>query len=142
MRHRATIGALLAGLALAAAPAAAQAHGCGLVRASGLRLAVDVFRGDVRCARAKRVIRIYFSGGGEPHGGPSSATSYATIGRWRCGRGTGGGGCIRGGTDYTNAADRISGRVCGQVQEPPACASGASTARAATRPPRRALARG
>ncbi len=131
MRWRAAIGVVLGGLALALAPTAAATHGCGLVRADSGTLAVDVFRGHARCSLAKRVIRIYFSGGGERHDGGSTATSYAIIGRWRCGSGTGGGGCIRGGADYTTAKDRVSGRFCGVVGSPRACRKGRSAAHAA-----------
>ena len=128
--RRAAIGIVLAGLALALAPAAAGAHGCGLVRSHHGVLAVDVFKGHARCALAKRVIRIYFSDGGERHGNGSTTTSYAVIGRWRCAGGTGGGGCIRGGADYTTAPDQISGRFCGVVGSPRAC-RGRSSARTA-----------
>jgi hypothetical protein len=114
--------------------ASAQAHvrECGVARTEdGGRFAVTVLKGDARCRLARRVLRVYFSGGGRHHDGSSSADSYVVIGRWYCGSGTGGGACRRGGTDYSTAPDRIGGQFCEQVSAPRACAREAVQARRA-----------
>jgi hypothetical protein len=68
---------------------------------------VTIERGHARCATARHVLRVFFSGGGVHHDGSDEAHTWVAIGRWRCGRGTGGGGCIRGARTYVNARDYI-----------------------------------
>jgi hypothetical protein len=88
---------------------AAKQRRCGLVRVDGMRFRVTIDRGHVRCRTARRVVRRFFRGDGERHGGPSSAETYWTIGEWRCGSGAGGVGCIRQGKTWDRARDRIVG---------------------------------
>lgn len=89
------------------ATASRAARACGSFRLQGLRFHVTVQRGPVRCRTARRVLRRFLAGGGVKHGGPSSAQTYWTLGRWKCGTGAGGGGCIRGGRTFRTARDRI-----------------------------------
>jgi hypothetical protein len=86
---------------------------------------VTVERGHVRCAVARRVLRKFLSGGGVEHGsGPESNRTW-TIGRWRCGHGTGGGACIRGGSSTANARDWIIAQCAGRCEP---ASSGSSSA--------------
>lgn len=89
--------------------AAKSSRTCRSVRARGRRFRVTIVKGSVRCRTARRILRAFFSGKGVKHGGPSNAQTYWTLGRWRCGTGTGGGGCIRGGRDYRVARHYILG---------------------------------
>lgn len=92
-----------------AAPVRA-ARSCGHVHAGGARLKVRINRGKVSCHTARRVLRIFMSGGGKQHGSGGSAT-YWQLGHWRCAGGAGGGGCIRHGHSYNTARDRISATI-------------------------------
>ena len=85
----------------------ARARSCGHIRVEDNRFRVTIERGKVRCRKAREVFRIYLSGGGERHEGKDSAHTYVVIGRWRCGAGTGGGGCIRKGKSFRTARDYI-----------------------------------
>lgn len=96
---------------------------CGHFRISGYRFNVRIERGRVSCARARRVLHKLYRGKGHHHSGPTSAESYTTIGKWRCGTGAGGGACIRHGRTYKDARDYIVAEV------PPPSAPRPSTAR-------------
>jgi hypothetical protein len=92
--------------------AAAGRRSCGHVRAgngSKLRFHVTIERGHVTCHRARHVLRHFLNGGGHMHGPKNGALAEQTwtIGRWRCGFGTGGGACMRHGSDASNARDYI-----------------------------------
>jgi hypothetical protein len=70
---------------------------------------VTIERGHASCHRARHILKAFLSGKGRMHGpknGPA-AYQYWTIGRWQCGHGAGGGGCIRGGKTYKTARDYI-----------------------------------
>ena len=89
------------------ATVAHAARACDGFRLHGLRFHVTVERGPVSCRTARRVLRRFLAGGGVKHGGPSSAETYWTLGRWKCGTGAGGGGCIRGGRTFRTARDWV-----------------------------------
>lgn len=78
------------------AVAAGAMRDCGAITTShGGRFDITATR-KVPCKSAKKVGRSFMNGGWESNGGPSSAETYYTNGRfpgWRCGSGTGGGGC-------------------------------------------------
>lgn len=90
------------------APASHAGRSCGTGHAKGVRLAVRVERGHVRCRTARTILRRMFSGGGKFHPGPSNAQSYTQIGKWRCGVSTGIGSCIRHGKRFDTARDWIT----------------------------------
>jgi hypothetical protein len=97
--------------ALAAPPTslAATPRSCGSFQAGGMRLHVSIRRGRVSCTTARTVLRAFFAGKGKMHGpafGPA-ALQYWTVYGWNCGHGTGGGACLRDGTNYRNARDYI-----------------------------------
>jgi hypothetical protein len=100
-------------LALTVSPAAGDGasparHGsCGTITAGGSRLHVSIAHGRVHCAKARHVFRLFFGGRGRHHVGRDLAHSYTSVGRWRCGTGAGGGGCIRYGRTYRTARDFI-----------------------------------
>lgn len=92
------------------APAVVSAKGpraCGSFGAARHPYKVTVERGRVTCAYARDVLRRFLGGEGELHQGTSSASTYTLLGSWTCGRGAGGGGCIRGGRTYRTAKDWI-----------------------------------
>jgi hypothetical protein len=102
----------------AMAPRARAAdRSCGEIVVAHAFYAVAISRGGVVCATARRVLREFMGGGGVEHGGPSAAQMVWSLGRWRCGFGAGGGGCIRGGSNTMNAGSVISAEwtawVCG-----------------------------
>jgi hypothetical protein len=107
---------LLSGLAVvssssARAPVFAHAarYSCGRIHVPGGVLAVTVMRGRVRCSTARSIFVAFFNGKGQLHGprnGPAYKQSWR-IGRWSCGHGAGGGGCISGGASYKTARDWI-----------------------------------
>jgi hypothetical protein len=101
------VAALLAVLSVWTAPASARTRRCGTVHVGSAAFAVTIRKGHAGCATARHVLRVFFSGGGVHHDGPDEAHTWVGIGRWRCGRGTGGGGCIRGGRTYLTARDYI-----------------------------------
>jgi hypothetical protein len=77
------------------------ARACGGFRFNGFRYHVTVERGTVSCSRARRILRRFFAGHGRRHNGRDMAHTWADLGGWRCGYGTGGGGCTkRQGTGY------------------------------------------
>lgn len=81
----------------------------------GLRFEVTIRKGRVGCGAAVSVLQAFVSGQGELHGprsGPSSAQSWTLFG-WSCGRGAGGGACIRHGSNFRNARDFIVAEVTG-----------------------------
>ena len=84
---------------------------CKSVQVADTRIRVTIDRGRVTCRTARTVVRRYFRGEGVRHGGPSQAETYYKIGRWRCGPGAGGVGCIRKGTTWTSARDRVLGEA-------------------------------
>lgn len=84
---------------------------CGGFGIDGIRVDVTVLRGSVSCRGAQSVLHKLFAGKGHRHSGPSAAESYTTIGKWRCGFGTGGGACIRHGDTYKDARDWILGQT-------------------------------
>jgi hypothetical protein len=87
------------------------ARSCGHIHAGGARLKVSIQRGKVKCHTARHVLKRFMNGGGKKHGGGSNATTYWTIGHWRCGYGAGGGACIRHGHNYKTARDFISAQT-------------------------------
>jgi hypothetical protein len=95
---------------ISATPAAAN-RACGSVVIGGVqRESVEIFRGRVSCADARAVISSFGSGHGIEHGGrnaPFSQKTWTIPGGWSCGKGTGGGVCIRRGSSYRNARDWI-----------------------------------
>jgi hypothetical protein len=97
---------LLGVLVVSPEPASAS-RSCKSVKARSHRFSVTIEHGSVSCGTARKVIRLFLSGKGHKHGGPSQAETYWTVRGWRCGTGTGGGGCIRGGTSYLNARHYI-----------------------------------
>jgi hypothetical protein len=95
----------------ARAPVVAHAarYSCGRIHVPGGVLAVTVVRGRVRCSTARSVFVAFFNGKGQLHGprnGPAYKQSWR-IGRWSCGHGAGGGGCISGGASFRTARDWI-----------------------------------
>jgi hypothetical protein len=93
--------------------AAARSRSCRSVIAQGTRFQVTISRGRVSCRTARRVLRAFMSGKGKLHGpanGPAYLQSWSLYG-WRCGHGTGGGACIRHGTNYKNARDYIGAQA-------------------------------
>lgn len=71
---------------------------------------VTVLKGSVKCLTARHVLRDFESGRGTLHGppsGPISEQSWTLDGGWSCGRGAGGGACIRGGSNYKVARQFI-----------------------------------
>ena len=74
----------------------------------GARYKLVVNRGHVSCRKAGRVLRRFLAGHGVHHGHGPLANQYWTLGRWRCGRAAGGGGCIRGGSSFRNAREYIT----------------------------------
>jgi hypothetical protein len=99
--------ALLAALTVWSSSASAHARRCGTVHLGPTAFAVTIEKGHASCATARHVLRVFFSGGGVHHDGSDEAHTWVGIGHWRCGRGTGGGGCIRGGRTYVDARDYI-----------------------------------
>lgn len=90
-----------------ASTTATAARACGHFRAEGLRFTATVVRGHVTCRAARKVLRAFMSGRGKKHGSGPEANLTWTLFGWTCGHGTGGGGCIRHGTDASNARDYI-----------------------------------
>jgi hypothetical protein len=83
------------------------ARSCGSFTLRRYRYRVSIEKGHVRCRRARSVLRNFLAGKGERHEGRDQAHTYVIIGRWRCGYGAGGGGCIRHGRTYRTARDYI-----------------------------------
>jgi hypothetical protein len=109
---RSTAGLLVAvALLFAATSASASTRGCGAVGKGSSRVAVYVTHGKVSCATARRVMRALLRGDGVYHQGSSRADSYTQLGRWRCGSGTGGGGCVRA---HPHQSQRIGWGYCGE----------------------------
>lgn len=80
-----------------------RSHYCPSFKLDGARYRVTVLKGDVRCSVARKVFRDFISGKGKlhgPSGGPASSQSWTLDSGWSCGRGAGGGACIRGGKNY------------------------------------------
>lgn len=87
-------------VAIVAVPATA-ARSCGSVSVQHNLVAIRVVvaHGPVPCQEARRVAKIYGSGGGIRHGTNSSSRSgmYSIVsGGWRCSSGAGGFACSRG----------------------------------------------
>lgn len=83
----------------------ARLRACRAFRLRGTKFSVTVVRGRVRCDKARRVLRDFLSGRGQKHGpggGPVSENTW-TVDGWKCGYGTGGGGCIHRGRTYRTA---------------------------------------
>ena len=88
---------------------AAESRACGSFRVAGSVFDVTIEKGRVSCDTARSVLRGFLSGKAKLHGPPGGPAYLQTwtLDGWSCGHGTGGGGCIRGGTSYTNAPDYI-----------------------------------
>jgi hypothetical protein len=83
---------------LVPAAGASSATSCGRIQAHGFTFNVTVGSGRVSCREARSTMKAFLSGGGTEHGGPSSPSfkkTWTLHGGWRCGFGTGGGGCTR-----------------------------------------------
>jgi hypothetical protein len=108
------IAACLAAVIVPGAASARSRH-CASVTAKGIRFNVTIVRGpEVKCSTAGSVLHDFLSGKGTLHGpvnGPAYLQTWALPHGWRCGHGTGGGACIRGGSDYKNAHDYILGQA-------------------------------
>jgi hypothetical protein len=64
----------------------------------GFTFNVSVRSGRVSCGEARFTMKVFLAGGGTEHGGASSPSfkkTWTLHGGWRCGFGTGGGGCTR-----------------------------------------------
>lgn len=92
----------------------AHSYRCGTFRLTSggyvRRYQVTVLKGAVSCLTARRVLRDFERGKGTLHGppgGPSSQQSWTLDGGWSCGRGAGGGACIRGGANWRVARQFI-----------------------------------
>lgn len=117
-RVRVIVGALLAcSVVVLFASSAAAKRSCGTFRAQRATYAVSVRRGNVRCHRARHVLRDLFDGRGTLHGRPNGPAykQWWAVDGWRCGYGAGGAACILGSKSYKTArdwieADWISGR--------------------------------
>lgn len=71
---------------------------CGNISARGGPFSVNVAGGGATCEEARRALATFMNGGGEEHGGvesPEYLKSWSIAGGWKCGYGTGGGGCRR-----------------------------------------------
>ena len=115
MRVKVVVIILAAVAAMGAVPTAGSAreHECPQFRANGVSFNAIVLRGRPRCPVVDRVLRIFMSGGGRMHGppnGPAYRQSW-TVEGWRCGHGTGGGACIRGGRTYRTAREWIEAQA-------------------------------
>jgi hypothetical protein len=97
----------LAALTVCTPAASAHTRRCGTVHVGPTAFTVTIEKGHASCATARHVLRVFFSGGGVHHDASDEAHTWVAIGRWRCGRGTGGGGCIRGARTYVHARDYI-----------------------------------
>lgn len=107
------IGALppvLLTLALSAPIGAAGAlRNCGTVGGGQFPLHVEVVRGSTSCHSARRLMRGFLlQGKGREHDTESIVTAYTTLWGWKCGRGAGGGTCIRHGRSVDTARDVVS----------------------------------
>jgi hypothetical protein len=83
--------------AVIAVPASANVKACGSIHAQSTTFAVTVTHGNVRCETARRVLSNFLHGKSKMHGparGPAYLQWWAVDG-WKCGYGTGGGGCSR-----------------------------------------------
>lgn len=99
------------GLALAGVvPGYPHSHYCPSVELGSTRYQVTVLKGNVRCRKARRVLRDFLNGKGKMHGppgGPASEQTWTLDGGWKCGHGAGGGACIHGGANYKVAKQFI-----------------------------------
>jgi hypothetical protein len=97
------------GNAAVRAPSSAKAasHTRGHFRAKGIRFEATVMKGRVTCRTARKVLRAFMSGKGHKHGSGPEVNLTWTVYGWTCAHGTGGGGCIRHGSNYKNARDYI-----------------------------------
>jgi hypothetical protein len=119
IRPLGAVGVLLCWFAIGAASpeiplaSAAQVRSCGSIRADGTSLTVTIEKGSVSCKTARTVLEAFFAGKGKFHGPPNgpAADQTWTLDGWSCGRGAGGGGCIRNGTNYRNAHKYIVAEV-------------------------------
>jgi hypothetical protein len=79
--------------------------------AEGTHFNVSILRGpEVKCSTADSVLHDFLSGKGKLHGpanGPAYLQTWILPHGWRCGHGTGGGACIRGGSTFKSAHDYI-----------------------------------
>jgi hypothetical protein len=78
---------------------------CRTFRAKGTKFSATILRGEVRCRKARRVLRALLSGRGRLHGprtGPMSEQTW-TVDGWRCSYGAGGAACIHRGRTYKTA---------------------------------------
>jgi hypothetical protein len=91
--------------------ASARNRNCRSTTAEGTRFNVTILRGpEVKCSTADSVLHNFLSGKGKLHGpanGPAYLQTWTLPHGWRCGHGTGGGACIRGGSNYETAHDYI-----------------------------------
>jgi hypothetical protein len=108
-------GSLMSAVATVAAlvfvPSAEAKRTCSSLHLQATTIHVSVQRGSASCSTARRVLSVFLSGGGTMHG-PANGPSYKqwwSVEGWHCGTGAGGGACIRGGSDATNARDYIVG---------------------------------
>jgi hypothetical protein len=95
---KAAVLALVAVAVLLTPASASSATSCGRIRVHGEKFSVTVQSGRVSCQEARSTMEVFLSGGGTEHGGPSSPSfekTWTLHGGWRCGFGTGGGGCTR-----------------------------------------------
>jgi hypothetical protein len=111
LRSVLAVAVVLAALVVSTSPASARTRRCGTVHVGPVAFAVTIEKGHASCATARHVLRVFFSGGGVHHDGSDEAHTWVGIGRWRCGRGTGGGACIRGARTYIHAPDYIAAQT-------------------------------
>jgi hypothetical protein len=95
-------------------PGYPKSYRCPSFKLSGSRFRVTVLKGNVRCRRARRVLRDFLGGKGTLHGppgGPSVEQSWTLDGGWKCGHGAGGGACTYGGRNYKVAKKFIEADI-------------------------------
>jgi hypothetical protein len=83
----------LASVPPGSAAARAADRRCGEILSAHSFYAVTVHRGNVSCARAQRVLRVFMAGGGVKHGGRYAYQQWWSLGHWRCSFGAGAAGC-------------------------------------------------
>lgn len=83
---------------------AERSRNCGHLKFAGERVNVEISRGRVNCAQAKKVFRSFLT---RRMRETSSAPRSTRIGGWRCDAGPGQASCFRHGSDYLSARDYI-----------------------------------
>lgn len=83
---------------------AERSRHCGHFKFRGERVKVEISRGRVSCAQAKKVFRSFLTRRAREK---TSTPRSTRIGAWRCDAGPGQASCFRHGSDYLNARDYI-----------------------------------